>query len=196
MNVYDFDKTIFWGDTEDRFFEYIFEKRPDLWFYKWNHHIWEKVFNWKFIENKTLIREIQYSVLRKLDDVDAMLEAYWEENACHMMTWYDSVKRPDDVIATGTPAFIMEPIMRRLGLTRLVATDMDRKTGKINGIFAIYGYKVDEFKKQFSLDEIDEFYSDAWSDHYLAQYAKKAYVVHDDQQITEWNEYFTTHPKK
>lgn len=196
MNVYDFDKTIFWGDTEDRFFAYIFEKRPDLWFYKWNHHIWEKVFNWKFIENKTLIREIQYSVLRKIDDVDAMLEAYWEENACHMMKWYDSVKRPDDVIATGTPAFIMEPIMRRLGLTEMVATDMDKKTGKINGIFAVYGYKVDEFKKKYSLDDIDEFYSDAWSDHYLAEYAKKAYVVHDNEQITEWNEYFTTHPKK
>ena len=196
MNVYDFDKTIFWGDTEDRFFAYIFEKRPDLWFYKWNHHIWEKVFNWKFIENKTLIREIQYSVLRKIDDVDAMLEAYWEENACHMMKWYDSVKRPDDVIATGTPAFIMEPIMRRLGLTEMVATDMDKKTGKINGIFAVYGYKVDEFKKKYSLDDIDEFYSDAWSDHYLAEYAKKAYVVHDNEQITEWNEYFSTHPKK
>lgn len=196
MNVYDFDKTIFWGDTEDRFFAYIFEKRPDLWFYKWNHHIWEKVFNWKFIENKTLIREIQYSVLRKIDDVDAMLEAYWEENACHMMKWYDSVKRPDDVIATGTPAFIMEPIMRRLGLTEMVATDMDKKTGKINGIFAVYGYKVDEFKKKYSLDDIDEFYSDAWSDHYLAEYAKKAYVVHDNEQITEWNEYFATHPKK
>ena len=30
MNVYDFDNTIFNGDTEDRFFDYIFERRKDL----------------------------------------------------------------------------------------------------------------------------------------------------------------------
>lgn len=196
MNVYDFDKTIFWGDTEDRFFAFIFEKRKDLWLYKWNHRFWEEFYKMGLFHDKTFIRQAQYTVLRKIDDVDAMLEEYWEENACHMMAWYEKVKRPDDVIATGTPAFVMLPVLRRLGLTGLVATDMDKRTGKINGRFATYHHKVDAFKKQYSLDEIDEFYSDAWSDHYLAEYAKKAYVVHDNEQITEWNEYFSTHPKK
>ena len=113
-----------------------------------------------------------------------------------MKSWYAAVKRPDDVIASATPRFLMEPIVARLGLTGLVATEMDPRTGKIHGEFAAGPYKVDQFRKQFSLDEIDEFYSDAYSDHFLAEYAKRAYVVHGDGERTEWIAYFATHKKK
>jgi phosphoserine phosphatase len=87
------------------------------------------------------------------------------------------------------------PILKKLGISGLVATDLDKHTGKITGHFANYGFKVTEFRKKYNLDDIDEFYSDAWSDHYIAKYAKKAYLVHDGGQRTEWNKYFSTHPK-
>ena len=141
-------------------------------------------------------REAEYSLLRKIDDLDAVLTDYWDKHEKHIKSWYATAKRPDDIIASATPRFLMEPIVARLRLTGLVATDMDPRTGKINGEFAAGPYKVDEFKKQFRLDEIDEFYSDAYSDHFLAEYAKKAFVVHgDDDERTEWNEYFSTHKK-
>ena len=105
-------------------------------------------------------------------------------------------KDSEDIVASGTPAFLMEPVMKRLGLKHLVATDMDRHTGKINGMFAIGPYKIDNFKKFFDIDVIDEFYSDAYSDHYLADVAKKAYVIHDNDQCTEWKTYFAAHPEK
>lgn len=196
MNVYDFDNTIFNGDTEDRFFDYIFARRKDLWIYKLSHDFWEMFYKCRWIENKTWIREIQYLVLRKLDNVDEMIDGYCEESFQYIQDWYLEVKRPDDVIATGSPEFLVAPILKKLGVTGLVATNQDKYTGKITGHFANYGYKVDEFQKKYNLDDIDEFYSDAWSDHYIAKYAKKAYLVHDGGQHTEWNEYFSTHPKK
>ena len=194
MNVYDFDETIFTGDSEDYFFAYLFKKPGFFWDqvrYRW----YELLFKCKLV-SKTKAREAEYSLLRKIDDLDGLLADYWDQHARHMKSWYAAVKRPDDVIASATPRFLMEPIVARLGLTGLVATEMDPRTGKIHGEFAAGPYKVDQFRKQFSLDEIDEFYSDAYSDHFLAEYAKRAYVVHGDGERTEWNAYFATHKKK
>lgn len=194
MNVYDFDETIFTGDSEDYFFAYLFKKPGFFWDqvrYRW----YELLFKCKLV-SKTKAREAEYSLLRKIDDLDGLLADYWDHHERHMKSWYAAVKRPDDVIASATPRFLMEPIVARLGLTGLVATEMDPRTGKIHGEFAAGPYKVDQFRKQFSLDEIDEFYSDAYSDHFLAEYAKRAYVVHGDGERTEWNAYFATHKKK
>lgn len=194
MNVYDFDETIFTGDSEDYFFAYLFKKPGFFWDqvrYRW----YELLFKCKLV-SKTKAREAEYSLLRKIDDLDGLLADYWDQHERHMKSWYAAVKRPDDVIASATPRFLMEPIVARLGLTGLVATEMDPRTGKIHGEFAAGPYKVDQFRKQFSLDEIDEFYSDAYSDHFLEEYAKRAYVVHGDGERTEWNAYFATHKKK
>ena len=194
MNVYDFDETIFTGDSEDYFFAYLFKKPGFFWDqvrYRW----YELLFKCKLV-SKTKAREAEYSLLRKIDDLDGLLADYWDQHERHMKSWYAAVKRPDDVIASATPRFLMEPIVARLGLTGLVATEMDPRTGKIHGEFAAGPYKVDQCRKQFSLDEIDEFYSDAYSDHFLAEYAKRAYVVHGDGERTEWNAYFATHKKK
>ena len=135
MNVYDFDETIFTGDSEDYFFAYLFKKPGFFWDqvrYRW----YELLFKCKLV-SKTKAREAEYSLLRKIDDLDGLLADYWDQHERHMKSWYAAVKRPDDVIASATPRFLMEPIVARLGLTGLVATEMDPRTGKIHGEFAI-----------------------------------------------------------
>lgn len=197
MNVYDFDETLFYGDSEDRFFQFMFKKKGYFFYklnYKWNefklHRGWS---------TKTETRESEYKILEKInrvDNLDRLLEEYWDEVEQYMMPWYEKVKRPDDVIASGTPRFIMEPIVKRLGLTNLVATEMDRKTGKCTGKFAVAEAKLVNFELQFDCADIDNFYSDAYSDHFIADKAKKAWVIYGDQQQMEWNEFFEKHPEK
>ncbi|MBQ7545451.1 MAG: haloacid dehalogenase-like hydrolase [Clostridia bacterium] len=196
MNVYDFDKTIFVGDTEDRFFDFMF-KQKGFRHYKPIWHFWNTL-NKLGLMKKTRSRELQYSFLKKIDrmgNLDAQIKAYWDEIEQYMMPWYDKVKRPDDVIASGTPRFILEPIVKKLGIGGLVATEMDTRTGKIDGDFAVGEFKVVNFRNQYGLDCIDKFYSDAWSDHFLAEYAKEAYIVHEDETIDEWNAWFEAHPE-
>ena len=153
MNVYDFDKTIFSGDCEDYFFEWFFKK------YKWplyhlNYKFYELLFKCRLI-GKTRSREKEYRFLRKVEDLDQVLETYWDAHARHMMAWYLAVKEPTDVIATGSPRFLMEPMVRRLGLTELVATDMDRHTGRINGEFAVKQHKLEAFARHYRPEDID-----------------------------------------
>ena len=194
MNVYDFDKTVFDGDSEDYFFAWIYRdgKLP------WNHFVYT-VSEWlcaRKIISKTFARTLMYRVLKKLDDIDSLVEAYWDEHERHMLPWYAEVQQEDDVIATGTPRFLMEPMMRRLHVKHLVATEMDKHTGTIDGLFLGADLKVPAFYRQFPDGKIDRFYSDTWSDHFLADLAKEAYVLHDGYQITEWNAYFEQHPEK
>lgn len=197
MNVYDFDKTLFWGDSEERFFDYLAKQKGYFWHIV-RFHVLEFLANHKIVL-KTRIREQQYKVLKKIhkiDDLDRLLNAYWDEVEQYLMPWYESVKQPDDIIASGTPRFIMEPILKRMGLTNLVATEMDTATGKIEGRFAVADAKLENFLKQYSPDDIDNFYSDAYSDHFLADIAKHAYIVDEKGGLTDWNAYFEAHPEK
>lgn len=193
MNVYDFDETIFVGDSEDRFFEFMFSKKGFK-HYKIPFHFYDTLFKLHII-TKTKAREGQYKFLKDIKDLDATLEEYWDEVEKYLKPWYNNVKREDDIIASGTPRFLLVPILKRMGLKNLVATEMDPKTGKIDGGFAVGEFKPINFEKDFGLDCIDKFYSDAYSDHFLAEHAKEAYVLHDGEQITEWNEYFNAHPE-
>ncbi len=194
MNVYDFDETIFTGDVEERFFDFMFKKKGFR-HYKIKFTFY-KALNRMHLITKTVMREHQYSFLKDVEDIDATVKEYWDEMEKYMKPWYLAVKKPDDVIASGTPRFLLEPIMKKLGLTGLVATEMDPKTGKIDGDFAVGEFKVVNFKNQYSLDEIDNFYSDAYSDYYLAKYAKQAFIVHgDDDRLTPWDLFFQANPQ-
>lgn len=194
MNVYDFDKTVFDGDCEDRFFEFM-SKKPGFALVNIKYKLFNKLFKKKII-SKTTARQIQYSFLRRVNDLDALLEEYWNANEKHMKAWYLKAKRDDDIIASATPSFLMKPIMRRLGLKNLVATDMDPATGRINGSFASGINKVEVYRTLFSLDEIDAFYSDSYVDNPLAVYAKQAYVIYGNDEFEDWDTYFATHEKK
>lgn len=88
------------------------------------------------------------------------------------------------------PGIVEAAALRRLGLTELVATDMDRHTGRINGEFAVKQHKLEAFARHYRTEDIDNFYSDSFDDNYLAQCAKHAYAVHDGDKRTDWNTYF------
>ena len=125
MNVYDWDKTVFDGDAEDYFFAYLFRDGK----YPWNHLVYD-VMEWmcsRKLIGKTAARTAMYRVLRRIPDLDALLEAYWDEHEKYVLDWYRKAMRPDDVIATGTPRFLMEPMLRRLGLTGLTSFAINEK---------------------------------------------------------------------
>ena len=70
----------------------------------------------------------------------------------------------------------------RLGI-RLIATNMDKHTAKIDGLNCHSDEKVRRFYKEFPEDTVVEnFYSDSLSDTPLAKLADKAYLIVDKGQ--------------
>lgn len=184
MNVYDFDKTIYNGDSTADFIIWETTKNPLLalrlarggfsfLMYKAN------------LASKTYYKEKIYYILQHIPNIKSEVELFWDEHFKNIKKWYLDAKKDDDVIISASPEFLLQPAMRRLGLKNLLASSVDTPTGFYNGINCYGEEKVRRFKEKFS-DEIDNFYSDSISDKPLACLAKQAYLVEGDILIN-WN---------
>ena len=102
-----------------------------------------------------------------------------------MYTHTSSQKKPDDLIISASPACVIEPIARRLGVN-CVCTEYDRESGVFldNLMFA-------KGKARYMIDHgfpvIDHFYSDSLADTPIALCAEKAhFVTNKAQTVMDW----------
>ncbi|OPZ69246.1 MAG: hypothetical protein BWY81_00516 [Firmicutes bacterium ADurb.Bin467] len=63
---------------------------------------------------------------------------------------------------------------------------MDRKTGRFLGPNCHGAEKVRRFREEFPDAQIDDFYSDSYSDQPLASVSRRAFLVRGDK-ILPWN---------
>ncbi len=184
MNVYDFDNTIYNGDSTVDFYLYCLRKHkkiallfPSLVVAFIKYYVLKS-------GNKTQFKETMYRFL-KYCDIDNDLNGFWESHNKNIKDWYISQQKDDDVIISASPEFLLNPIGEKLGFT-VIASDVDKLSGKYNGVNCYYDEKVRRFHKVFPSGTIDEFYSDHYSDEPLANIAKKAFIV-DKNKILNWN---------
>ena len=93
----------------------------------------------------------------------------------------------DDVIISASPTFLLEPICKRLHINYLIASEVDKYTGKYDGTNCYGVEKVKRFNKIFPNSSIDNFYSDSLSDTPLAKLSKHAFLV-SNNKIINWKE--------
>ena len=185
MNVYDFDRTLFPGDSSMHFWAFCKSKYPKIWFHfpggitkmgLYKLHF----FNWAQVMEKF------FSFMRYVPDPRAEIEEFWDLNVNKIYPWYKELHRDDDIIISASPHFLIDPIARRLGV-RCIATDMNIDTYKINGVDCTGIEKLRQFKKEYPNEKIDNFYSDSFLDTPLAKFAEKAYMVNKKGELTEWD---------
>ena len=184
MNVYDFDETILKGDTERYFFAWIFKKFPNLLKFHSEYLFYLTVQNMGLITIDDS-RPHMYKFLCEIENVDEIVEKFWDEHERYVKKWYLATQREDDVIVSASPEFLLLPICRRLGVKHLIASHMDKKTGKLLGKFNYAEQKVIRFKEVFGDAKIDCFFSDSESDRFIARLADKAIKVIGDE-LLEW----------
>lgn len=179
MNVYDFDKTIYDGDSSIDFYKFNLKRTPrlsKLWFkqagaalkYKLGKH------------DKTAMKTEFYKYFTLIDDIDQAIEEFWIAHKHKIQPWYLEQKRSDDVIVSASPEFLLQPICKELGVA-LIGSVVDPHTGRNLRLNCYGSEKVTRFNEHFSVDEIEEFYSDSYSDDPLAQFAKKSFFVVKDE---------------
>lgn len=184
MNVYDFDDTILEGDTERYFWPWIFEKYPHLEPYKSEYMFYITVQNMGLITRDDSRPHI-YRFLEALDGIDEIVERFWDEHERFIKKWYLETQREDDVIVSASPEFLLIPICKRLGIKHLIASYMDKKSGKLLGKFNYAAEKVKRFREVFGDVEPECFFSDSESDRFMAEISKSAIKVIGNDLI-EW----------
>ena len=184
MNTYDFDKTIYIKDSSVCFYKYCLTHYPKA--------IWRTVpksvaaaikYALGKIDTKVL-KEQLFSFLPYMDDIDAAVAQFWNERFDGVGDWYLKQRRDDDIIISASPEFVVAPAAKRLGV-RLIATPMDKITGKINGLNCHDSEKVRRFREEYPEAHTECFYSDSLTDTPMAEIADKAFLV-DHGKLSLW----------
>lgn len=184
MNVYDFDKTIYAGDSSLDFYLYCIAYQPFILKYL-PKQIWG-IFLFKLqVITKTQMKERFFSYLEDIKNIDAIVDNFWKKNQHKIYTWYIKQKQHDDVIISASPEFLLQPICEILRIDSLIASKVDKYSGNFLSDNCYGKTKPLFFRQCFPNTIIDCFYSDSFSDKPMAQLAKKSYLIKKGKPI-EW----------
>ena len=185
MNVYDFDDTIYNGDSTVDFYLYCLKKNKKVLKYIPKQIKGVFLYIIKRISKEEL-KEYFFSFLKEIN-TEKEVNSFWKSHKKHIKKWYLENQREDDVIISASPVFLLKPICEDLNIKNLIATETDPKTGKTIGKNCKGQEKVKKFKEVFKNKKIEKFYSDSKSDTPLAEIAKQAFIV-DNDNIYDWKE--------
>lgn len=186
MNVYDFDNTILHGDSTARFYAYCMLHRPKMWLDIPGQAVNGLLFALK-IREKQAFKQRMLHFLTLIGDVDAAVDAFWQKNFSRVKPWYYETQREDDVVISASPEFLVKPACDRLGIKCTMGSPVDKHTGKFVGPNCHGKEKVRRFREIYPDAQIEEFYSDSYSDLPLAELAQKAWLVKGDE-LKKWGE--------
>lgn len=176
VNVYDFDKTIYDGDSTLDFYLFCLKKNikiikllPKQLFYIFLYLI--------KIKNKNEMKEIFFSFLKYIDDIDKYLIDFWKLNYKKIKKWYLIKDHNNDIIISASPEFLLEIPVKKLKVKRLIATLVDKKSGKFLSNNCYGEEKVKRLNKEYSDIIVAKMYTDSLSDKPLLDLSLQGYIV-------------------
>lgn len=176
MNTYDFDKTIFYPDSSACFFRFCLRRYPSALLPTLPKSLRMAL---RYRRGEVSARELKqqlFSFLSEIRDIDEAVAAFWRKNERRIGAWYLAQKRSDDLILSASPRFLLQPICDKLGV-RLIATEMDSRSGRISGENCHDHEKVRRFYSLHPHGRTEAFYSDSLTDSPMADIADRAFLV-------------------
>lgn len=179
VNVYDFDNTIYDGETLVDYAMYFV--RRDI-------RIWKYLPKLVFIAFKDMLHLFTVDEAVKayasflegyyvtLDDPAKNIVDFWNKNEKKIKPWYASRQREDDIIVSGTLDFILEEASKRIGFKNYVGSEIDKNTGKFIKLCFLEN-KVKLFREHFPDTEIENFYTDSINDKAMMDISENVYLV-------------------
>ena len=173
MNVYDFDKTIYPVDSTAQFYRWCLGRYPGVWL-ELPAAAWAFFCMGTRLKTKTKSKQIFYRFLRHVPpDAPAL---FWREHIKDVCPWYLAQKRPDDLIISASPEFLLRPVSQALGFA-LLASPVDQATGRYDGENCHGPEKVRRFREKYGDEPVEGFWSDSRSDSPMAALADRAWLV-------------------
>lgn len=186
MNVYDFDNTIYDGESALDFFFFYLKKTPYL--IKYIPKVLHALLKYKagkITVEQALEKYAPFAedYLSGIEDIYADAIEFWDLHMNRIKPFYYEMHREDDVIVTASPENTMSEICNRLGIKYCVGSIIDENSGKITRL-CMRSRKVAAFKDAFPDIEIENFYTDSKkNDAPLIAISKNAYLVKGNKII-------------
>ena len=198
--VYDFDKTIYSGESGTNFFTYYLKKYP----------LKAILFGLTYLK-EVLLYLIKITDLKRLkerffifleshsnEEIEKIVDGFWKEYGKKMYSWTrkeleENKKEADMVIVTSaTPLFLLERLIPEMGYDMVFGTEF-QGDGKEKFVAEIKGEnnkgmekvkKLDRWAKENDIEyEIIKFYSDSLADKPLYDIADKKYWIKKGKKL-------------
>lgn len=186
MRVFDFDNTIYDGESGMDIFLYFLKKDPKG-VAKFVPKFMEGFIKYK--RHKITIDEVKSEYadsikeyFKRIDDFDKEFEKFWDINEKNIKAFYLKIQKEDDVILSACPKCLLGVMTDRLGLKNVISSDLNPETGEI-GEICYHDNKVKMFREVYGDTEIDEFYTDSMSDKPMMDISKNVFLVDGDKII-------------
>lgn len=176
MNVYDFDGTIYNGDSTVDFYLHCLREHPGLAVYVFRQGAGIIQYAARRIDT-TSMKEYFFSFLRGLRNTETLVDSFWKQRWRNIGEWYLQQREKTDVVVSASPEFLLRPACKTLGITPPIATRMDPDAGRIEGQNCKGEEKVRRFLEQYPEGKIQRFYSDSLTDAPLAAMAEEAFLI-------------------
>ena len=183
MNIYDFDDTLFEGDSSVRFIKYSITKHPFRVLWCFVKALKEGI---KYLFKKSNIGFIKselFSFVKYIKNLDEYMNEYVLKHEKYIKKFYLEQKKDDDVVISASFDFIVRPFCESLGIKHIIATKYDTKKGKIIGKNCKGKEKIIRFNQIFQKPNVNEAYSDSLTDIPMFEIAKKGFVVKGEELI-------------
>ena len=189
MNVYDFDGTIYNGDSSVDFWLFCSRRNPSVFFRCLPRLIKGAALYALGRIPKEAWKEKFFSFLNYMPADETLVRSFWETHFRRIKKWYLDRKQGNDLIISASPVFLLSPVSKRLGVS-LIASEVDPETGRFSGRNCSGDEKVRRFRLACPNESVDEFYTDSRKDLPMAGLAARAYLVRGNtvrQLMTEEN---------
>lgn len=182
MNIYDFDGTIYDGDSSIDFFKYSIHRNKKCLLILPKFFISIILYLIK-VKDKEYFKSCFYSFVKYFDNIDELIEDFYNTHKSKIKEFYLRQKEPTDIIISAGAEFIIEPFAKNLNF-KLIGTKVNKKTGELESKNCHDKEKVNKLK-EIGITSCKNFYSDSKSDLPLTLIAKNSYKV-KGEEITKW----------
>ena len=184
MDVYDFDGTLYRGDSTADFVKWCMRRYPRVFLTLPLTGVAAVACMGLHVIDKTRFKAALYRFLPLVPDIEREVERFWAKRESRVM----GPCRPHegDLVISASPEFLLRDVCARRGLT-LIASPVDPHTGRVLGPNCSDVEKVTRFRAQYGNAPIAHFYSDSREDDPLAAQATEAYLVNIPKNtLTPW----------
>lgn len=182
MNVYDWDDTIYRGDSTVGFVKYLWLHCPKT-LINLPRTVWFGLLYVIRIVPKLTFKSNLYRMFRYVEDMEKVVEDYTSSHLNHVKQWYKDTQKEDDVVISASPEFLIQSFCKKVGIKTCMASVVDMHTGEYSGLNCHGEEKVRRYREVFNDTTIENFYSDSYSDTPLARIAENAYLVKGDNLL-------------
>ncbi len=177
LDLYDFDGTIYDGDSGVDLVLFAIKKKPKVIFHLLGS-LWIVILFLLKVKKKEEMKDRLFGFLKYFPDTDEFVKEFWE---CHEHKiknfWTDKKSHKNDIIISASGRFWLEPIAKKYKVKDLFATDLDPLTGKVTGNNCHGKEKVRIFREKYPKAEIMKMYTDSKNDLPLVEVAKEGILV-------------------